>query len=70
MLKVSINTVTAEQCDKNFLYIPDRKNKLSQGIVDDSMLCAGNPEGGNDTCGVSIPYFYAHFSILNILTIL
>jgi len=22
------------------------------------MLCAGNPEGGNDTCGVSNLYFH------------
>ncbi|XP_022172614.1 serine protease snake-like [Myzus persicae] len=51
LLKVRINTISAEECDKSFLYLVKRNEKLSQGIVDNFMLCAGNPEGGNDTCG-------------------
>jgi len=58
LLKVRINTISAEECDKSFLYLVNRKEKLAQGIVDKLMLCAGNPQGGNDTCGVSYLYFY------------
>ncbi|NP_001155379.1 serine protease-like precursor [Acyrthosiphon pisum] len=51
LLKVRINTISAEECDKSFLYLVNRNEKLAQGIVDNLMVCAGNPEGGNDTCG-------------------
>jgi len=27
------------------------------------MVCAGNPEGGNDTCGVSNLYFYTNIYV-------
>ncbi|XP_026808326.1 serine protease snake-like [Rhopalosiphum maidis] len=50
LLKVSINTIPTKQCDQSYLYMANRNQKLSRGIVDDLMLCTGNPEGGNDTC--------------------
>ncbi|XP_060842098.1 venom protease-like [Rhopalosiphum padi] len=50
LLKVQIQTVSAEECNKNFLYLPNREKKIAQGILNDLMVCAGNPEGGNDTC--------------------
>jgi len=53
LLKVQIQTVSAEECNKNFLYLPNREKKIAQGILNDLMVCAGNPEGGNDTCQVS-----------------
>ncbi|XP_026813600.1 venom protease-like [Rhopalosiphum maidis] len=50
LLKVQIQTVSAEECNKNFLYLPNKEQKLAKGILKDLMVCAGNPEGGNDTC--------------------
>ncbi|XP_026816313.1 serine protease snake-like [Rhopalosiphum maidis] len=50
LLKVSINYVPTEQCDESYKHMLNRNQKLSQGIVDDLMLCFGNPGGGNDTC--------------------
>lgn len=50
LLKVRIDTIPAKECDKSYLYLTNRNKKISQGIVDDLMVCAGNAEGGNDTC--------------------
>ncbi|XP_060851918.1 serine protease snake-like isoform X2 [Rhopalosiphum padi] len=49
LLKTSINYVPTEQCDESLQHMKNRNQKLSQGIVDDLMLCFGNG-GGNDTC--------------------
>jgi len=49
LLKVDLTITPAKSCNDTFS--GGDENKLPRGIVDDSMICAGHPEGGKDTCG-------------------
>lgn len=74
MLQVSLNTISAENCDKKYLSIDNRIGKLSQGIVDDSMVCTKcNEKYGKTFCKVIIFIFLQiqlHFCIKHILNII
>jgi len=48
LLKVDLDVIDNQQCNK--LYEAESKtNTLNRGIID-SMVCAGDLEGGHDTC--------------------
>ncbi|CAI6344853.1 unnamed protein product [Macrosiphum euphorbiae] len=50
LLKVRLNTISTEECNNSFLYMPNKINKLAKGIDENSMLCTGKTENQNDTC--------------------
>lgn len=53
LMQVSLNTISIKDCDKKYTKIPFRSTKISQGIVDESMVCAIHEIDGNAFCSVS-----------------
>lgn len=50
LLKVNLDIISADLCKSNYASIS--KKMLMHGIVEDSMICAGDVGGEKDNCGV------------------
>jgi len=56
LLKVNLDIISADLCKSNYASIS--KKMLMHGIVEDSMICAGDVGGEKDNCGVSCVVFF------------
>lgn len=50
LLKVAVSSIPVKSCNDS--YSDTVGKQLPKGIIGDSMICAGYPPGGRDTCGV------------------
>lgn len=57
LLRVSVNIISAEECDTNLSDMPGMIKKLPQVIDYNTMVCSGNGNNGKNTCAVSFSYF-------------
>ncbi|GLH01569.1 Serine protease snake [Gryllus bimaculatus] len=54
-MKVNLDIQKVDVCIK--AYSGDKKSsELNDGVKDESMICAGRLEGGQDTCKVKLPH--------------
>ncbi|XP_029343690.1 venom protease isoform X2 [Acyrthosiphon pisum] len=51
LLKVSLDIISADLCKSNYYASIAGRKQLMHGIVEDSMICAGDVSGEKDICG-------------------
>jgi hypothetical protein len=51
LLKVALKEIDMKKC--KYSYPPSSNPRINLGILEDSMICAGDLKDGNDTCTVS-----------------
>lgn len=68
LLKVSINSIPFDKCQKGYTDIKGLEN----GISEQNMICAGRLEGGKDTCLVRTTIFVINYlnSLLLVYTLI